>query len=66
MRRMIMRIFQSGHLARRLRRSAREIILAVVLTLAAVAFVIAAVISGSTPETAAVVEPGAKAKTEPN
>ncbi len=44
-----------GHLARRVRRSAREIILAVVLTLAAAAFVIAAV-SGSTPETAAVID----------
>jgi hypothetical protein len=62
---MIMRILQSGHLARRVRRSAREIILAVVLTLAAAAFVVAA-LRGSTPETASVVEPDAKAKTEPN
>jgi hypothetical protein len=60
-----MRIFQSGHLARRVRRSAREIILAVILTLAAAAFVIAA-ISSSTPETAVVIDPGAKPKTEPN
>jgi hypothetical protein len=62
---MIMRILQSGHLARRIRRSAREIILAVVLTLAAAAFVIAAV-RGSTPETAAVIDPGAKPTNEPN
>jgi len=60
-----MRIFQSGHLARRVRRSAREIILAVVLTLAALAFVIAA-IHGSTPETAAIIDAGTKSKTEPN
>jgi hypothetical protein len=60
-----MRIFQSGHLARRVRRSAREIILAVILTLAAVAFVIAAV-SSSTPETAAVIDSGEKPRTEPN
>lgn len=56
---MIMRILRTGHLARRVRRSAREIALAVILTLAAIVFVIAAV-RGGTPETAAVVDPGTK------
>ena len=63
--RMIMRIFQSDILRGALRRSAREIILAVVLTLAALAFVIAAV-SGSTPETAAVIDAGTKPTSKPN
>jgi hypothetical protein len=62
---MIMRIFRTGHLARRIRRSAREIALAVVLTLAALAFVIAA-IHGSTPETAAVIDADIKPGSKPN
>ena len=62
--RMIMRVFDSSHLGRRIKRSMREIVIAVVLTLAAVVFVIAAV-HGSTPETAAVSD-SAKPETKPN
>jgi hypothetical protein len=59
-----MRIFDSDNLARRIKRSMREIIVAVVLTLAALAFVVAA-LSGSTPETAAVTESD-KPESKPN
>lgn len=62
--RMIMRIFDSDNLARRIKRSMREIVVAVVLTLAALAFVVAA-LSRSTPETAAVTESD-KPESKPN
>jgi hypothetical protein len=42
---MLTRIFQSGQFAQRIRRSAREILLAIILTLAAAAFVFTAVYS---------------------
>jgi hypothetical protein len=50
-------LFESGPLARRARRSLREIVLAVLLTLAALGFVIAA-IGAIEPETAAVDDRG--------
>jgi hypothetical protein len=53
---MMIRKLQSGPFAERARRSAREIALAVVLTLAAVVFVVAA-IHGHAPETASITTP---------
>lgn len=53
---MILRKFQSGPFAERARRSARGIVLAVVLTFAAVVFVISA-IQNSGSETASVTPP---------
>lgn len=50
---MMMRKLQSGPFAERARRSVREITLAVVLTLAAVVFVVAA-LQNTSPETAAI------------
>lgn len=53
---MMMRKLQSGPFAERARRSVREITLAVVLTLAAVVFVVAA-LQGHGSETAAITSP---------
>ncbi len=53
---MMLRRLQSGPFAERARRSAREIALAVALTLAALVFVVAA-IHGSGSETAAISTP---------
>lgn len=57
-------ILRSEPFGRRARLSSREIVLAVAVTCAALAFVLAAVV-GSQPETAAVIEP-APAKTRAN
>lgn len=57
---MILRKFQSGPFAERARRSAHGIVLAVVLTLAAIIFVISAV-QRSSPETASITAPAAPA-----
>jgi len=53
---MTIRKLQSGPFAERARKSVREITLAVVLTLAALVFVVAA-IHGSTSETASISTP---------
>jgi hypothetical protein len=50
---------------RRLRHSTREVIVAAALTLAALAFAVAA-IHGSAPETAAVIDPEVKDTSRPN
>jgi hypothetical protein len=57
------KLFQSGPVARRVRLSAREIVLAIALTLAAVAFVIAA-LGGGRSETAAVLDGSHSNKSE--
>jgi hypothetical protein len=62
---MMPRKLQSGPFAERARRSVREIAIAVVLTLAAVIFVIAA-IHGSGPETASISPPQGSAEHRPN
>jgi len=61
----MIRRFQSGPFALRARRSTREIVLAVALTLAALAFVLGAVY-GSQPETASVLDPPTTAASRPN
>jgi len=57
--------FQPESFTRRARLSAREIAIALALTLAAVAFVVAALSSGLS-ETAAVIGPGGTSEGEPN
>jgi hypothetical protein len=59
------RNYESGPFARRMRGSVREITLAIVLTLAAVVFVLSA-LWASRPETTAVVAPGGTTKSEQN
>lgn len=54
---MMTRRFQSGPIAERMRRSVREIALAVALTLAALVFVVSA-IKGTDNETASIATPG--------
>jgi hypothetical protein len=54
---MMIRRFQSGPIAERARRSVREIVLAVALTLAAVVFVVAAIVQGSVNKTASISAP---------
>jgi hypothetical protein len=58
-------VFRSGPVAERARRSAHQIALAVALTLAALAFVVAA-LHGAGSETASVLDPPAKPQAEPN
>ena len=53
---MMLRKLQSGPFAERARRSAREIAIAVALTLAALVFIVAA-IHGRAPETASIATP---------
>lgn len=62
---MTIRRLQSGPFAERARRSAREIALAVVLTFAAVVFVIAA-FHGGVPETASIAPPESAVESQPN
>jgi hypothetical protein len=62
---VIMRKLQSGPLAERARRASREIALAVVLTLVALACVLTAV-NGNGPETAAVNERTEDTGSRPN
>lgn len=62
---MILRKFQSGPFAERARRSARGIVLASVLTLAAFVFVISA-IQNSGSETASITAPVNAPQSSPN
>ncbi len=61
----MIRKLQSGPFAERARRSAREIVLAVVLTLAAVVFLVAA-FHGHAPETASISPPQAGTENRSN
>jgi hypothetical protein len=62
---MMIRRLQSGPVAERMRRSVREIALAVDLTLAALVFVVSA-IQGTGNETASIVVPEPGAEGSPN
>lgn len=62
---MLIRRLQSGPIAERARRSVREIALAVILTLAALVFVVAAV-QRHAPETAAITPPPEAIENQPN
>lgn len=62
---MMIRRFQSGPVAERMRRSVREIALAVMLTLAALVFVVSA-LQGTGNETASIATPQQSGENTPN